>query len=75
MGVLNYIEKLRQKPEKHRYKILFVATFLITALIAALWLTISFRASLDSEAIGNIDLTPFSVIKDNLRDIYETIKQ
>jgi len=42
MSLLNHIEKLRRRPESHRQRIAVIYAFLITAILAVVWLSLVF---------------------------------
>ncbi len=75
MGVENYVKKLREKPEKTRYKILFACIFLIMGFIIVVWLTITFFWKKDNVQADGTFLSPFSVFREDFKHFYETIKQ
>ena len=75
MSVTAYIEKLQKKPERAKYKILFLCVFLIMAVIIVLWLTVMFFPSIAQKSEKVSSFGPFSAIKDDLKQMYEAIKK
>ncbi len=75
MGIENCVKKLREKPEKTRYKILFASIFLIMGLIIMVWLTVTFFWKKDNTEATGRSLSPFSVFKEDFNRFYEAIRQ
>lgn len=63
MGLLEYIEKLREKPEASRRRVAVVATLLIMTVVVGIWLTLTLALGSEFEEKSNI-ASPFSVIKE-----------
>lgn len=63
MGFLEYIERIREKPESSRRRMAIVATVLVVMIVAVIWATLTFSLSDRFEEKSNI-ASPFSVIKD-----------
>lgn len=63
MGLLEYIEKTREKSEAGRRRTAVFFTSLIMVIIVALWLTLSLAVNSDFKEKNNV-ASPFSVIKD-----------
>ncbi len=76
MDFENYFKKLREKPEKIRYTILFASVFLTMGFIIVVWLTVSFFWKKEQAAgTTGFSPSPFSVLKDDFSRFYEAIKQ
>lgn len=62
MGLLEYIEKVREKPASVRRRFALTLTVLIMIIIVALWLSFAFVSRTEiEESAGQ---SPFSVVKD-----------
>lgn len=75
MDIEGYIKKLREKPEKTRYTILFASIFLIMVFITVVWLTVAFLRKEDNIQAAGPSLSPFSVFKEDFNRFYEAIRQ
>lgn len=75
MDIEGYIKKLREKPEKTRYVILFVSIFLLMVFITVVWLTVVFWGKKDNIQAAGHSLSPFSVFKEDFNRFYEAIRQ
>ena len=62
MGLLDYIEKTRKKPESVKYRRAIVWTFLIMVVIVGVWLSITFIPQ--NEEKTDFNHSPFSIISD-----------
>ena len=70
-----FLKKLREKPEKERRKILITTSLGITLIIFAFWLAnIRTLFSNNGEEVKTADTSPFSILKSNLGNAYESIK-
>ncbi len=63
MGLLDQIEKLREKPEATRRRVAIMVTSLIVLVVMGIWITLNFALNHQFEEKSNI-ASPFSVIKD-----------
>lgn len=55
MGLLTYLETLRQEPEEKRQRVLWITTISIMVVVAGLWL-FTWRLSNTPESSGNMSL-------------------
>ncbi len=65
MSFLESIEKLRNKPESSRKRIAIIGAFLVTIIIAIIWLSVVFVIKKEKE--NKTYHSPFSVIKEVLK--------
>jgi len=63
MGLIDTIEKIQNKPEPTRYKILIVSVIVAMALIIGLWQTLPDRGRLESLDIAG----PFKLLWENAK--------
>ncbi len=64
----NFFDKLRNRPESERKRILLTTTSIITTAIFLIW-AVNFRASFSETK--TVETNPFSVLKDNLSNAYQ----
>jgi len=73
------LQTLRQKPEHQKRKIAVVTSIVITAIIFVFWIssTIHSFSVLDAESSGvtAVPDSPFSVVKDNVASVYESMSR
>ena len=75
--IRNFIHRLRNRSEEERRHLLHIFTFVFAIIIVVLWI-FSLSKSLTTEEtkikVKN-DLEPFSILKDNLVESYESATQ
>lgn len=73
----NFIHRLRNRSEEERRHLLHIFTFIFGIIVVVLWI-LSLSKSLTTEEtkikVKN-DLEPFSILKDNLVESYESATQ
>ena len=69
MNLLDWLEKTREKSENKRRKIAMGLAFLIVAVVAIVWLTISFIPREEITGVSFENNAPFSLIKDAIDEI------
>lgn len=77
-NMLNYIEKLRQKPEKTKTFIAFSASLFFAGTILLIWITVVFPDIRQDQAvkdrIASIEPSPFSAFFGNIANGFSGIK-
>ncbi len=75
MGILEFIEKLRTKPESERKKIAAMATFIIMVVIIAVWLAFFSLENRDSLSRSNAEEadSPIESLKKDALSFKESI--
>jgi predicted PurR-regulated permease PerM len=72
----NFLERLREKPEKVRRRIVITATVLLTAIIVIIWITFLYAGFLKSEKPAKQSTSsPVSILLDEASKRFSDIKQ
>ena len=76
MGLISYIEKLREKPESHRRRVQLLVSLLVTFVVAVFW-AFTFGADIGN-ALSNKDdakPSPFRLLSDSFKGVISNIQE
>jgi len=73
--MFNYIEKLRNKPEHIRRRILLGSTISITAIVALIWFSVSYVSLSHSQDVQSASVSPFYTVESNFAAIGTAFSQ
>lgn len=72
--LLDYLDKVREKPESHRRRVAFGSAVLITGLILLVWLT-TLPAKFDTETVASQERnSPISTLGKNIAAAYDSVR-
>src|SRR5579864_3578030 len=72
--MLSYIEKIREKPDHHKRRIVALTSGLITAIITLFWIGSFFVPGQLSTTTAENGTSPLSIIRNNLGSAYDSLR-